>query len=635
MIHGLHRLGVSTALFLFIILIPMHAICQDSSDLTNAKTVSELLELADEAAFDGDYDLQEDYLNKALLLAQKGRNDDDLINALTEKALFNFEFGDSQDSLDALYEALKLAENQSDKELEASVLSDLGYVYLLTGLYPQVINYISRAKDIYQLVEDDNNLPISLNNLAIAYEAMDDLEMAELLYAELFAFATSTNDTLLIALYHINMFDIILTREDYERAESYLNKALELVIDNPSDDLVYIYTLKALLAETLEQTEDAYRYYQKAFEATIEYGSSYEHALIRWNLAEFHFYNEEFTLARDFGKEALEISKDRGFNSLTYELYYLIARTDSITQNYEAAYKNFMQYIYYRDIVHNEENAREMTRLKMQADFDKREALTAEQLKRRQLQRNASAGGMMFLGGFAFVFWRQRNKIKIEKDHSEHLLLNILPYETAQELKEKGYTDAQIISHVTVLFTDFKGFTQLSEKLTPNELVSVIHECFSAFDKIMGKYGVEKIKTIGDAYMAAGGLPTVNETHPKDVVSVALEIQEYMKEHIRKKKEAGLPYFEIRIGVHTGPVIAGIVGLKKFQYDIWGDTVNTASRMESSGQVGMVNVSASTKALIENDFDCKYRGEIEAKGKGKIAMYFVDRLKHNNHETKI
>lgn len=215
-------------------------------------------------------------------------------------------------------------------------------------------------------------------------------------------------------------------------------------------------------------------------------------------------------------------------------------------------------------------------------------------------------------------------EIRVEKEKSDNLLLNILPKETAEELKQKGFAETQHYDLVTVMFADFKGFTHVSEKLNPRELVQEIHFYFSQFDRIVRKHGIEKIKTIGDAYMCAGGLPIPNDTHPQDVVRAAMEINAWMEE-IRAEREAqGSHFFEMRIGIHTGPVVAGIVGLDKFQYDIWGDTVNIAARMESSGEPGKINISGVTYELIKDHFQCTFRGKIDAKNKGKIEMYFVE-----------
>ena len=264
----------------------------------------------------------------------------------------------------------------------------------------------------------------------------------------------------------------------------------------------------------------------------------------------------------------------------------------------------------------------------MQYEFDKKEALeNAEQekkdLRQRNIRNSITAG---FAGTIVFlvVVYRQRNKINKARKRSDELLLNILPEEVADELKQKGSAEARHFDEVTVMFTDFKGFTSLSEKLTPSELVNEIHICFKAFDDIISKYNIEKIKTIGDSYMCAGGLPITNSTHAIDVVKAALEIRQFMQNHIEDRKMSGKEIFEIRIGIHTGPVVAGIVGIKKFAYDIWGDTVNIASRMESSGQAGQVNISGATYDKVKDNFSCLHRGKISAKNKGDVDMYFVE-----------
>jgi len=255
-----------------------------------------------------------------------------------------------------------------------------------------------------------------------------------------------------------------------------------------------------------------------------------------------------------------------------------------------------------------------------------------EEIRQKNQTRNWTiAGGVLALllaGGF-YSRWRyvrkSRNIISKERDRSDNLLLNILPADIAAELKEKGKADARDFDLVSILFTDFKGFTAASEKLSAQDLVSEINTCFEAFDGIMTKYGIEKIKTIGDAYMAAGGLPVPSDDSMKKTVLAALEIQAFITNRKAKMEAQNKPAFEMRVGIHTGSVVAGIVGVKKFQYDIWGDSVNTASRMESKGEVGKVNISQATYNLLKDDPDFSFesRGKIEAKGKGKIEMYFV------------
>jgi class 3 adenylate cyclase len=218
-------------------------------------------------------------------------------------------------------------------------------------------------------------------------------------------------------------------------------------------------------------------------------------------------------------------------------------------------------------------------------------------------------------------------QLSAEKDRSEELLLNILPAEVAEELKRTGAAEARHFDAATVMFTDFKGFTSLAEQVDPAELLRELNACFKAFDDIIGAHGVEKIKTIGDSYMCVGGLPDPKSATPADVVHAALEMQAFMIARNADPAARNGPAFEMRVGIHTGAVVAGIVGVKKFQYDIWGDTVNTASRMESSGETGQVNISGTTYALVKNEqaFTFIPRGKVQAKGKGELEMYFVRR----------
>jgi class 3 adenylate cyclase/ketosteroid isomerase-like protein len=218
------------------------------------------------------------------------------------------------------------------------------------------------------------------------------------------------------------------------------------------------------------------------------------------------------------------------------------------------------------------------------------------------------------------VFERTQD-LEAEKIKSDKLLLNILPAKIADELKANGKAIAKLYSKVTVLFTDFKDFTLLSQQISPQELIDELNECFREFDRILWKYNIEKIKTIGDGYLAVSGLPLPNENHAIDVVRFAIDVRDFIS---ARKKVLGNRSLQIRIGIHSGEVIAGIVGIKKFAYDIWGDTVNTAARMQQNCQAGKINISESTYELVKDKFKCTYRGEIEAKNKGKMKMYFAD-----------
>ena len=220
-----------------------------------------------------------------------------------------------------------------------------------------------------------------------------------------------------------------------------------------------------------------------------------------------------------------------------------------------------------------------------------------------------------------------RRALESEKARSDELLLNILPAKIADDLKARNEVEPRHYDAVTIMFTDFKGFTRFAEAAEPRTLVNDLDQYFSAFDEIIERHNLEKLKTIGDAYMCAGGVPEENRTHPVDACRAALEIQEFMARANRQREKMRLPQWELRIGLHTGSVMAGVVGRKKFTYDIWGDAVNVAARMESNGAAGRIALSESTYHRVKDQFECEHHGQIEAKNKGLLDMYFLNRIK--------
>jgi len=260
-------------------------------------------------------------------------------------------------------------------------------------------------------------------------------------------------------------------------------------------------------------------------------------------------------------------------------------------------------------------------------ELSEKEATLRERTAQQRFLLALSGLGVLLLLGLFLRFRavrRHNRAIAKEKKRSDELLLNILPQKVAEELKTNRKVEAQFFENASVLFVDFEGFSQFAAGIAPNELVATLDYCFKKFDRIIGKYGLEKIKTIGDAYMAAGGLPSPDPSNPRQVVNAALDIKDFLKSWKKACKEEGKPFLLARIGVHTGSLVAGVVGEKKFAYDIWGDTVNIAARMESSGQSGKVNISATTYEAIKDEFVCKRRGKIPTKNLGDMEMYFVE-----------
>lgn len=583
-----------------------------------------------------------------------------------------------------LNNAKELSEKINYKKGLANSYKQIGNVFYVKGGYSEAIGNWSVALEIFNSINDVISVIKTEGNIGLVYFDQGADEKALEYYFKGLKSAEELNDSTQLCVMNINIGAVFFNKKaTQDKALTYYLKALSLssVIKGESKNEkigaicvnigeVYLNRLDSLL--NIESNRDSALYYfNRAVEA---YAGTHNVPYALNDLGKVYLKLGEYDKALKYQTEAYEIAKkyeaknDLAISLLalaqTYQakgdikmaltnyrqgeqeakatkaIYILEQIYKGLTEVYTklSDFGNALKYqtllINIKDEIYTFEQDNKIAGVELKVDIERKKGqisllakdqeLKQKEISRQKMVRNGFMGGFAIVLLFAGVFFTQRNRISKEKKRSDELLLNILPEETAEELKATGTAKAKSIDMVTVMFTDFKNFTQASELLSPEQLVKEINICYSEFDRIITKHGIEKIKTIGDAYMCAGGLPTANTTNPIDVIKAGLEMQEFIERNKKDRIAIDQPYFELRLGIHTGPVVAGIVGIKKFAYDIWGDTVNTASRMESSGQVGKVNISGSTYELVKDKFICTHRGKIHAKNKGEIDMYFVE-----------
>lgn len=605
--------------------------------------------------YDGEFEKAlEHYQNAVLLYKLTGEhyNEANAINNAAKAELNLYQYADALDRFSALQ---RVSEEYDIPKYLLRSIEGMSRVYRELSNYPKALDYALIARDQYQERKDTAGVSEVEKTIAIIFQSQEYYEKALTHYNISLALDRQLHYTYGVALTLNNIGSVYEIVGDDDKALINYELALEQfgLASDAGGYATAVYNIGTLHKKRKEHKE-ALANFKNAHGICSEYGDLKILALslgemggVYLNIAvedsleilkKFSLKSSRASLKMALTYTDSAVKQLRIIDNLHNLKYYLEQKSkiEAKLGDNENALKSFREYTVLNDSLFNIEKDKKLVQTDLNYTFAKRadeleqqrkqEAAAAKvELDRQRAIRNFSlVGGAGFLL-FAIVFFRQRNKVKREKARSDELLLNILPEQVAEELKEKGYADAKLIENVTVLFTDFKGFTALAEKLSAKELVDDLNVCFSAFDRIMEKYGIEKIKTIGDAYMAAGGLPLPDELNAEHAIQAAFEIRDFVEAEKAEKMDAGLPYFEIRIGIHTGPVVAGIVGVKKFQYDIWGDTVNTASRMESSGEVGQVNISQATYELLKNEpyFTFESRGKIEAKGKGEMEMYFV------------
>jgi class 3 adenylate cyclase len=564
-----------------------------------------------------------------------------LRNAVTiEQISINYEIASHfeqalPDSALAYYKAgINISENLHNDTMMAKGYNRAGYLMLNEGKYSKAVNNLFLALKIFESNHMNKLAVQCLQYLSMAFNEQGMFDKALSYAKQSTELAQSVGDKYSTAAGLTASGAVYYSQDNYDKALSYFQQALNKMeeIEDPqgiSDALNNV----ALIYEKQNNFEKALVYHLRSLQLAKELNDKPGIAASFHNIGLVYKSMSKFSIAIKYLDSCIVMAKESGDKYNLKEFYDTLSELYSNIGKFDLAYQTHVLYSKINDTLLSEENKKQFAEMNTRYETEKKDneinllnkdkEIQGQKMYQQKIVRNGFIGGFVVMLLFAGIFFRQRNRISKEKKRSEELLLNILPEEVADELKEKGSADAKHFDEVTVMFTDFKGFTQIAEKLSPGELVGEIHECFKAFDSIIDKYGIEKIKTIGDAYMCAGGLPVANKTHAHDVVRAALEIQQFMQQHLHERKSSGKEIFEIRIGIHTGSVVAGIVGIKKFAYDIWGDTVNIASRMESSGEAGKVNISGATYELVKDKFKCTHRGKISAKNKGEIDMYFV------------
>ncbi len=436
-----------------------------------------------------------------------------------------------------------------------------------------------------------------------------------------------------------NIGEIYFEKNDFNNAVSYFEKSIKALGNSPNSSFAYTGIGKVYLQKGDITT--ALSYNNKALAIAEKFNSKPNIVRALQGIANVYLAQKNYTTALNYLNRANSIAEEIKAAPDLKDIYRDMAVAYANTSDYKNAFKYRTLYADIKDTLYNIETDKKLGSLQFEFDLEKKQsqinlltkdkALTALELQRQKFAKNAFMVGLALAFMIAILLLRsylikkRTNKILDgQKAEIESLLLNILPAEVAKELQQKGYAEPKYYESVAVMFTDFKGFTLIADKMSPQTLLEELNVCFLAFDAITEKYNLEKIKTIGDSYMCAGGIPTPNEMHVENVVRASLEIRDFILSFNQKRIQSGLQPWDMRIGVHVGPVVAGVVGKKKYVYDIWGSTVNIASRMETNGVPGQVNISCNTYEIIKDKFFCKHRGKIYAKNIGEIDMYFVE-----------
>lgn len=580
-------------------------------------------------------------VDQMLQFSRKNEYANGIAKSYTYKGTIYYVQGSYPEAIEFYSKGLGISKKIGDIQGQSSTLGNIGAIHILLGNYSAAIKYTQEGLDLALKNKDTSKIAAGYTNLGNIYYYQKEFEPALKYYKKSL---TAIGSAIKSGLTNNNIGAIYIQLKKYKLAEENILRGIELSTrENNKLNLSESWSTMARLYAAQKKYNKAIEFYNKCLDIKKEIGD----AAIGETLYEIgNTFNKkgDHQSAIKYCTKGLSINKNNKLLSeelncaeCLYKAYKSLGNSPKALLYHERSSEII-------EALKQEETSKELQQLEytkkiiadsIQGAEEKEKVALAHKIEvqEKDFNRNILLGvgliSLLLAGGF-YSRWKfvnnSKKELEKEKEKSDNLLLNILPADIAHELKNTGQAVARNYENTTILFSDFKEFTQISEQMTATELVENINSYFKKFDDIMGKYGIEKIKTIGDAYMAVSGLK--NDTAAaKSTILAALAMQDVITEIAEQKVKEGKQPFQMRVGVHSGPLVAGIVGVKKFQYDVWGDAVNTASRMESNGKIGEVNISDDTYELIKHEADLQFeaRGKVAVKGKGEMDMYFVRR----------
>lgn len=564
-----------------------------------------------------------------------------------------FALGDYDKSLEHFNKALNLNKQSKDNIELAKNYSNIGNIYYNLSNYSEALNYYQKALRLDEKIGEKAGIAANLGSIGNIHSELTNYKSALEYYERALKLHEETNDRRGVATLLGNIGLVYHDSKEYKKALSNFNKALELwqLFGNKFGEATNFGNIANTYTDLFEYTK-ALDYYKKALELNEELGNKFGNAAMLGSIGVLYYrltqdsiisnlretndniklikLKREYHLYKSivYSEKAVKLAREIGAKDMLMDWLRFLDKANAAKRNFKEAYMYQEQWTEIRDSIYSVEKTKEIAKL----ESSKQGEINEREIKLRDLEilRKNNEQFVLFVGlsGVAvvlFVIYLQRRK-------SEKLLLNILPYKIAKRLKRNEKRIADRFEETSIIFIDIVGFTNYSKVTDPVKVVSSLNDIFTKFDTLAKKYGLEKIKTIGDCYMAAAGLPEPHSEHKLATARFAIEAKKMMQGYTTPEG------FELlfRIGIDSGPVVAGVIGERKFSYDLWGDAVNTASRMESTGLPNEIQITENFANGLENyGYYCQERGEIEIKGKGTLKTYLLKEEMSPNNEINV